>query len=239
MLLICFCGLAWCVPITAPSVSAEEPVNLTGDKSSPDVAFVFTINVNSTKESQEYPFQDRLVFNYSPDPGLRFVEGTQFSDEALRLNTKTILSSEGMQKIESKRWLNRSARVWVNAPSSTVMEEAAAAGVNTLCYLHLKSCALVQQINQGKTLFKFNRDKPDKTTAYDYFYNLVGEVGLIDVKKKQIFFQRTLGGLDYDAPKQKNSEHLDELLNKTMESLGDLLSGVLNDHKAEIQGERP
>lgn len=196
----------------------------------PLIAFAFTINMNSTKESQQQPFVDKLNFNYTPNPALLFLEGKKFTKKEATKFVKRLIRFSKLYKAKVNGKFLFSEKKWLNETAAKVLNEAAKNSVNIIFYLDIKSCALVKSINQTKTLFRYDRKHPKDTITYDYFYNLNGEIALIDVAKKTIIFQKSLKGLDFFSPKQSNKDNFPALLGLTAQDLGDRLYKVLSKH---------
>ncbi|MBN2384834.1 hypothetical protein JXQ70_18330 [bacterium] len=195
----------------------------------PLIGFVFSINMASTRESQEFPFRDRLVYNYSPNPDLRFIEGKNFTNEEALQAVRYLLDFSKLSKLHGREWFSLSDKVWLNTPAEQVMTEAAALSIHTLFFIDLQSCALVQSINQQKTLFLYNSKKPEQTTVYDYFYNIRGRVALINVEHGKLLFQKTTNGLDFLSPRESKVDSKDALFRKMLNQFGDTLYNVLKE----------
>jgi len=228
--IVCFfCGLA-SDPALAGSSELQSP---------PQLAFVFSVNMASTKESQKYPFRDKLYYNYSPNPDLRFIEGKNFSDEEARQLVSQFLESSKIQRITRNEWFSLSEKVWLNTPASQVMAEAKQHNIHTLFFVDIQSWALVQSINQQKTLFLYNKDKPEKTTIYDYFYNVRGQLALINVEHDAVLYQKTLTGIDFNSPRDTKIQSKDELFSKTVRALGDVIFDIIRGQKDTVLTWKP
>jgi len=195
------------------------------------LAYAFTFNMNSTKESQDHPFREKLSFNYSPNPSLRFLEGKELSESDVQSFVRRLLGTSKLKKLTGKKWVRIADQIWINTPAKNVLSEAQSKNISMICYLNMKSCALVQAINQGKTLWRYDRDKPEKTIIHDYFYNIRGDVALIRTQQRKIVFQRTLAGLDFLPPTQTDVNNLNSLFYLTAEKLGDTLFDVIKENQ--------
>lgn len=199
------------------------------------LAYAFAIAEESSRESQEYHFSDRLVYNYTPNPALRFLEGKKFEKGEIASFVKSMLVESRLQRVPRLRVISVADHLWINTEASAVMAGAARDEIDILLFFKIKSIALVQAINQGKTLFRYNRDKPDETVTYDYFYNILGDVALIDVKKNSVIYRNSLNGLDFQPPHQKTKENVQQLLYRTALELGDLLHDVIKNNRDLVQ----
>lgn len=217
------------------SCSFTMTAQVQGASADKTLMYVFTIAENSSEESQETPFSEKLTFNYSQNPDLKFLEGKTFDEKEIQNFVNRLLKTSKLTKLKKKEMIRESDTILVNVPAKEIMERAKTEGVNYIIYLDIKSFALVKSINQGKTLFRFNRNKPEETTIYDYFYNVRGDVAFIDVAREAVIFRRTIAGLDYEAPRQQKMEDVDFIFYLSAEKLGDLLFTVIKEQLEEIK----